>query len=197
MLNDYQLGASLATALVNTAAEVQSEGDRIAHPAALADFLAGHRVPVAGTPTSADVAAVHALRAELRALLLAPAEASPRRAVERAAALTEPVGVGPALTPGDDGRWVWRVRSRPGAGLADELALLTGTAVLAVLRTLGPDRFRRCASPDCAGVFVDTSRGGRRRYCEPEVCGNRVNVAAYRARRRAGDSGGRAAGEPG
>jgi predicted RNA-binding Zn ribbon-like protein len=34
-------------------------------------------------------------------------------------------------------------------------------------------------------MFVDTSRAGRRRYCVPEVCGNRINVAAHRARRRA------------
>jgi predicted RNA-binding Zn ribbon-like protein len=36
-------------------------------------------------------------------------------------------------------------------------------------------------------MFVDTSRAGRRRYCVPEVCGNRVNVANHRARRRAAD----------
>ncbi|MFI9778449.1 CGNR zinc finger domain-containing protein [Streptomyces sp. NPDC051956] len=38
-------------------------------------------------------------------------------------------------------------------------------------------------------MFVDTSKAGRRRYCTPEVCGNRRNVANYRARRLA--SGGR------
>ncbi|MFE5025688.1 CGNR zinc finger domain-containing protein [Streptomyces sp. NPDC056656] len=38
-------------------------------------------------------------------------------------------------------------------------------------------------------MFVDTSKAGRRRYCAPEVCGNRRNVANYRARRPAGGEG--------
>jgi predicted RNA-binding Zn ribbon-like protein len=34
-------------------------------------------------------------------------------------------------------------------------------------------------------VFVDVSRGGRRRYCMPDLCGNRINVANHRQRRNA------------
>ncbi|MFI0465948.1 CGNR zinc finger domain-containing protein [Saccharopolyspora sp. 5N102] len=60
-----------------------------------------------------------------------------------------------------------------------------GTGLLGALRALGHDRFRDCASPGCNGVFVDTSRAGRRRYCMPELCGNRLNVANHRARRQA------------
>ncbi|MEK8171675.1 CGNR zinc finger domain-containing protein [Streptomyces sp. M19] len=72
--------------------------------------------------------------------------------------------------------------------LADELAVLTGTGLLGALRTLGHTRFRPCASPVCDGVFVDTSRAGRRRYCMPDLCGNRINVAKHRARRQRADS---------
>jgi predicted RNA-binding Zn ribbon-like protein len=179
LLDDYRVGAAVATDLVNTAPEVMvSTGDLIPDAAALARFLADRDLhPVAGAPTAADVASVHELRATLRALLEHPDPV-------RAAALTTAAG-GLELTRDDDGRWQWQARSRPGASLADELALLTGTAVLATLRALGTDRFRHCAAPTCAGMFVDTSRAGRRRYCVPEVCGNRVNVAAHRARRRA------------
>jgi len=188
-LNDYQFGAGVATALVNSAPEVQSAGDRIADPAALARFLAEHGVPADaladGRPADvADLRAVHELRSALRELLTAPDAAA---LAERAGALAAPAGAGPVLRRDAAGTWQWSLASRPGAPLADELALLTGTAAAAVLRALGADRFRRCASPACAGVFIDTSRGGRRRYCEPEVCGNRINVAAYRARRRAAD----------
>lgn len=35
-------------------------------------------------------------------------------------------------------------------------------------------------------MFVDTSRAGPRRYCTPDPCGNRLNVANHRARRREG-----------
>jgi predicted RNA-binding Zn ribbon-like protein len=180
LLDDYRAGAALATDLVNTAPEVMvSTGDLIPDATALARFLADRDLhPAAGAPTSADVAAVHELRATLRALLENPDPAS-------AAALTTAAG-GLELVRDDDGRWQWQARSRPGASLADELALLTGTALLATVRALGPDRFRHCAAPTCEGMFVDTSRAGRRRYCVPELCGNRVNVAAHRARRRAG-----------
>jgi predicted RNA-binding Zn ribbon-like protein len=179
-LEDYRVGAALATDLVNTSPDVMSTGDVIPDVAALTRFLADRDLhPVAGAATAADVAAVHELRATLRAQLENPSPAG-------AAALTAPVG-GLELTPDGDGRWQWQARSRPGASLAEELALLTGTALLATLRALGPDRFRHCASPTCDGMFVDTSRAGRRRYCVPEVCGNRVNVAAHRARRRAAD----------
>ncbi|MDJ1131700.1 CGNR zinc finger domain-containing protein [Streptomyces iconiensis] len=66
---------------------------------------------------------------------------------------------------------------------AGQFAALTATGLLGTLRTLGPTRFRPCASPDCEGAFIDTSRAGRRRYCTPDLCGNRLNVANHRARR--------------
>ncbi|MCU0633906.1 MAG: CGNR zinc finger domain-containing protein [Gemmatimonadaceae bacterium] len=45
-------------------------------------------------------------------------------------------------------------------------------------------RVRRCASPSCGRVFLDQSRGGRRRWCAMSTCGNRSKVRALRARRR-------------
>ncbi|WP_214402023.1 CGNR zinc finger domain-containing protein [Pseudonocardia lacus] len=180
-LDDHASGARVATDLVNTAPEVMvSTGDLIADPDALARFLAAHDLAPPTPPTDRDVTAVQALRTVLRSLVDDPATVA-----DGANELVARCGTGPALVR-HDGRWQWSARSRPGAGIADELALLTGTGMLGVLRTLGPDRFRRCAAPTCAGAFVDTSRAGRRRYCEPDVCGNRVNVANHRARRRAG-----------
>ena len=44
-------------------------------------------------------------------------------------------------------------------------------------------RVRSCASPTCRDVFVDLSRNRSRRYCDSRTCGNRLHVAAYRARR--------------
>ncbi|KZF07597.1 MULTISPECIES: CGNR zinc finger domain-containing protein [unclassified Rhodococcus (in: high G+C Gram-positive bacteria)] len=41
------------------------------------------------------------------------------------------------------------------------------------------------AAPTCNRVFVDVSRGGRRRYCMPDLCGNRINAADHRQRRNA------------
>jgi predicted RNA-binding Zn ribbon-like protein len=45
------------------------------------------------------------------------------------------------------------------------------------------DRLRECAAPDCAFMFLDTSRPGNRRWCAIDRCGNRQHVRDHRARR--------------
>jgi predicted RNA-binding Zn ribbon-like protein len=44
------------------------------------------------------------------------------------------------------------------------------------------DRVRKC--DQCVLHFVDTSKKGTRRWCSMQLCGNRLKVAAYAARRR-------------
>lgn len=44
------------------------------------------------------------------------------------------------------------------------------------------DRVRECAADDCALLFVDASRPGKRRWCSMEACGNRAKAAAFRRR---------------
>ncbi len=41
---------------------------------------------------------------------------------------------------------------------------------------------RQCENPPCTLWFYDRTRGHRRRWCSPAVCGNRAKVAAHRAR---------------
>jgi putative stress-induced transcription regulator/CGNR zinc finger protein len=41
---------------------------------------------------------------------------------------------------------------------------------------------RQCEGDNCPIVYVDTSRGRRRRWCSSEVCGNRERVARHRRR---------------
>ena len=55
---------------------------------------------------------------------------------------------------------------------------------LDLIRTDNLGRLRTCAGDDCDDVLVDLSRNSSRRYCATGNCGNRANVAAYRARRR-------------
>jgi predicted RNA-binding Zn ribbon-like protein len=45
-------------------------------------------------------------------------------------------------------------------------------------------RIRECAAPDCALLFVDASRPGRRRWCSTDGCGNRQRTKTYRRRRK-------------
>ena len=46
-------------------------------------------------------------------------------------------------------------------------------------------RFRVCANDASRWVFQDRSRGGRRRWCDMQSCGNRAKVRRYRSRHRA------------
>jgi predicted RNA-binding Zn ribbon-like protein len=83
----------------------------------------------------------------------------------------------PQLT--EQGGLVWLSERPVEAALAtiarDSIDLLTGP--------LG-GRIRECAAPDCALLFVDSSRPGQRRWCAGEACGNRTRTKAYRQRRR-------------
>ncbi len=45
-------------------------------------------------------------------------------------------------------------------------------------------RFRICANDGCRWVFEDTSRGGRRRWCDMSSCGNRAKVRRFRSKQR-------------
>ncbi|WP_328451923.1 ABATE domain-containing protein [Streptomyces sp. NBC_00386] len=56
----------------------------------------------------------------------------------------------------------------------DALDLLTDPDARASLR--------QCEGDNCPIVYLDTSRGRRRRWCSSEVCGNRERVARHRRR---------------
>jgi predicted RNA-binding Zn ribbon-like protein len=53
-----------------------------------------------------------------------------------------------------------------------------------------PSRLRICANDHCRWVFVDTSRTGRRKWCDMATCGNQAKAARFRERRREAHSEG-------
>jgi predicted RNA-binding Zn ribbon-like protein len=55
------------------------------------------------------------------------------------------------------------------------------------LATGNTARFRICANDACRWVFEDTSRAGRRRWCDMTSCGNRAKVRRYRSKQKAAD----------
>ena len=82
------------------------------------------------------------------------------------------------LVHGHDG-FSWR--------LDDALALdrpvqlvAAAAARLLVHEPLG--RVHRCPGEDCGWLFLDTSRGGRRRWCDMATCGNLDKVRRFRRR---------------
>lgn len=66
---------------------------------------------------------------------------------------------------------------------------VVGGIVLAVSELITDglwSRLRVCANHACRKVFYDTTRSRTRRWHSYELCGNRANVAAYRARNAVG-----------
>ncbi|MET8212928.1 CGNR zinc finger domain-containing protein [Streptomyces sp. NPDC005373] len=84
------------------------------------------------------------------------------------------------------GRAQWRLPETDPVRAA--LAIVAVDAVA----TLGGDVdgvIKRCEQPTCGGLFVDTSRGGRRRWCSVSTCGNKVKKANLKATRDGAASG--------
>lgn len=63
------------------------------------------------------------------------------------------------------------------------MAVEAATAFVDVVRQQELDRLLVCHAESCGDVLVDLSKNRSRRYCS-NSCANRVNVAAFRARRR-------------
>lgn len=174
---DYAAGVEVANGLVCTSPDVRG-AEMLSGPDDLAGLLAAYDF---GEPTVGDVEQVRLLRREVRAVMEA---GTVDRAVDGAALMAGHAGLAPVLRRDASGRWQWYVPTARDAPLVGELAAVIGIALLGLVRALGPERFRACAAPGCGGVFADASRAGRRRYCMPDRCGNRINVANHRARRR-------------
>ncbi|MFE7838022.1 CGNR zinc finger domain-containing protein [Streptomyces sp. NPDC057474] len=62
------------------------------------------------------------------------------------------------------------------------LALIARDTVELLTDPVACAGLRQCAGDNCPIVYVDTSRGRRRRWCSSEICGNRERVARHRRR---------------
>ena len=81
------------------------------------------------------------------------------------------------------GDWDWHLHATPPeAPLATRMAVEAAMALVDVVRSGEMARLGVCAAEDCDDVVIDLSKNRSRRYCE-KGCGNRANVAAYRARK--------------
>ncbi|MGA5821788.1 CGNR zinc finger domain-containing protein [Kitasatospora sp. NPDC094028] len=169
-LNPYGVDAvNLAAALANrrpaSAAELaercSSAGLVLERPVAEADLaVVGEALDAWGRVVDAPD---ERARAALLNAMLAASASHPR--------LTEHGGEGWHLHYREDG---------PPVGEMLSALIAVGTALHLVGR--GMHRLGRCAVPECALVFADTSRTGRQRYCS-QRCANRDAVRRHRAAR--------------
>jgi len=85
------------------------------------------------------------------------------------------------LIPARDG--VSLDHKHEGDPIAGALARLT-ESVASEVSGGHPEQLRVCANEDCRWVFNDSSRTGRRKWCDMATCGNRAKVARHREKKR-------------
>ena len=81
-----------------------------------------------------------------------------------------------------DGDAALKVVTRRRWQSADDLLLPIAQAIAELVSTANFAEVKKCEGSACVLHFVDTTRGGRRRWCSMAVCGNRAKQAAHRDR---------------
>lgn len=170
---DTDMALRAAAALANSE---HAAPDGLSTVQDLTDFVLawGWTGTVLGTP--AELRQVRDIRAQVRSLW-APDE---HAAVERVNVLLHQANAVPQLVKHDE--YDWHLHATPSdAPLATRMVVEAAMAVVDVIRDREFDRLRVCAADDCDNVLIDLTRNRSRRFCDAG-CGNRLNVAAFRAR---------------
>lgn len=161
--------------------------ERLDSVAVLRAWITGSGLVPEGTPlTHADASWLVGFR-ELRGRIgqLVPGGLAPEGrpyglALARVNEIARAAPPAPRAVPDEDGTLVRKLDGPPecaallGALARDAVELLTDPVARAGLR--------QCEGDNCPIVYLDTSRGRRRRWCSSEVCGNRERVARHRRR---------------
>ncbi|MFZ7087314.1 CGNR zinc finger domain-containing protein [Curtobacterium sp. RRHDQ10] len=186
-------------------------GELLMTPADLDEWLSGHTEPIHVGATDRELLDARSLRGAIGRLAVAAAptpQVSPAERTAVAAGLRAGVGrtqparddidtvnlfaalpdVPPTLAGGRRRAGANRVRLAQALSSVarDAVALFTEVGFDDADADQSPTRLSRCSAPDCGLVFYDSSRGGTRRWCAMQRCGNRAKVRAHRARLAAG-----------
>jgi len=189
--HDTEVSLQSAVALVNTMAGSvpgDEDVDRLTTPEELDAFVAawswtGDRA-VGDAARARELAGVQALRPRARGLWFLAED----DAVEAVNALLRDGHALPQLVRHD--AWNYHLHATSAhAPLETRMAVEAAMAMVDVIRADELDRLRECDAPDCDDVLVDLSKNRSRRFCDGG-CGNRANVAAYRARKERSAPGG-------
>ncbi|WP_433323815.1 CGNR zinc finger domain-containing protein [Spirillospora sp. CA-294931] len=177
--HDTEHALAAVVDLINTA-QADSGEESLDDLEGLRSVVKRNRLSDVHELTERDLEQFRALRARFQAVFDAPDVPT---AVELINEIVGGVRTTPHLTDHDG--YDWHVHFfAPGAPIDEHLAADGGMALAYVVAAGELDRLRTCEAPDCSRVLVDLSRNRCRRYCDSRTCGNRMHVAAYRARQR-------------
>ena len=175
--HDTEFALAEAAALVNT---LSDEVDELSDQSGLDAFLTRYPFPGRRTGTAEELASVRALRARLRSLWDLHSRDDAVAVVNE---ILREADARPYLARHD--AWDWHLHvTEPDAPLAQRIGAEAAMGFLDLIRADDLDRLKICSADDCHDVVVDLSRNNSKRYCDTGNCGNRTNVAAYRARKR-------------
>jgi len=170
--HDTELSLQAAVALANSAEGV----DTLTTLDDLEQYVREHEFTGSRTHDQAELDAVRALRAELWELLTSDRDTTVG-VVNRMLASRKAL---PQLVRHEG--WDWHLHATdPADPLVDRIAVEAAMAMIDVIRLDELSRLGTCAADDCEAIVLDLSRNRSRRFCSTS-CGNRVAVAAYRAR---------------
>jgi predicted RNA-binding Zn ribbon-like protein len=173
--HDTELALAAAAALVNTA---HSEPDELSTGAQLAEFARTWQWTGVCGDYSAELAAVRDLRPTLERFWAVDKDT----AVDIVNRVLRESNALPQLVKHD--QLDYHIHAVPThAPLAERMAVEAAMAMADVIRTDELGRLQVCGAEDCRDVYIDLSKNRSRRFCSTS-CGNRANVAAYRARHR-------------
>jgi predicted RNA-binding Zn ribbon-like protein len=180
--HDTEMALNAAVALINTAPSEEFDADEgLPDEAALDAFVERWQWSGRRSHDRAELEAVRDLRPQLQRIWSVDED----DVVHIVNGLLRDSKALPQLVRHD--AWDYHLHATSAeAPLADRMAVEAAMAIVDVIRMQELDRLRVCASDTCGFVLVDLSKNRSRRYCD-NGCGNRANVAAYRARRRAVD----------
>lgn len=180
---EFLTGEPLAVDLVNTRAH---DFDVFATAEGLRTWLdrqADRLAAPEGPFTPADLAGVRAFRGHVEAALEA-VRGGTEPPPEAVGAINAAMRAAPAYSCLETvGGGLAKGARRDGDGLARLLAQLAEAAA-ALLTDPAVGKIRGCEGPRCRMVFLPAHP--RRRWCSPELCGNRVRVARHYQRHKDG-----------
>jgi len=178
-IRDTELVLRAAVELVNTLPQTDTTGiDTLTDVAALDGFTVRHGYTGSRRRDARELAEVRDIRPRLLELWGVDRD----EAVPLVNAMLADGRALPQLVRHDDMDWHIHA-SDPEEPLAMRILVETAMAFVDVIRADEYGRVRVCDADDCAGVYVDFSKNGSKRYCDAGNCGNRMNVNAYRKRR--------------
>ncbi|MDH6521494.1 putative RNA-binding Zn ribbon-like protein [Streptomyces sp. SAI-135] len=177
---DFRLGKVLATSFTGTLSERYGAPlERIPVPSRLTDWLAVNGLAV-DSCTRSQLDRARELRESIHAAATAVANQNPfpSSAVHVINECSTRGLASVILTP-ERGR-EWRLGS---SSVEDALSVIAADAI-SLLSGEREGKISLCASPTCRAAFLDTSRGGTRKWCDMNTCGNREKKARFLANKR-------------